>query len=258
MNFSETNNQNSQSEALIASLQHWWSLAGVDLDYGDQPEALLHQAAEPKPAVASPPVKSEMTVMETPSAFEENRDFPSDYTAFIEWLQKADNLIESQWAREFAVPSGSVEPEIMILSTMPEAKDRDAVHHFAPQSHQLLKNMMKALCVDLDKCFHTPLALGRPIDGQVDQQHWKPLVHRAKHLMKLVQPKRIILFGDTVSRAFFGEDLLTARKKKQFINHVSSKTEAIVTFHPRILLERPELKAEAWKDLQLLTRIAPQ
>ena len=259
MNFSEANNQDIQSEAMIASLQYWWSLAGVDLDYGDQPEALLkEEAAELKPALTSPSAKPYIAVKETSSAYEENRDYPSDFSAFMEWLQKADNLVESQWAREFAVPTGSLAPEIMILSAIPEAKDRDEVNHFTPQSHQLLQNMTKALGADLDKCFHTPLSLGRPIDGQIDQIYWEPLVHRAAHLINLVQPKRIILFGDTVSRAFFAEDLLTARKKKQFINHVSSKTEAIVTFHPRILLERPELKAEAWKDLQLLTRIAPQ
>ena len=258
MNFSEANNQNNQTEAIIASLQHWWSLAGVDLDYGDQPEALLQETAEPKPAVTSPPVKSELAVKEATAVYKENRDYPSNFPTFIEWLQKVDNLIELQWSREFAVPMGSVDPEVMILSAMPEAKDQDAVHHFAPQSHQLLRNMMKAIGADLDNCFHTPLALARPIDGQINQQFWGPLVHRAMHLINLVQPKRIILFGDTVSRAFFAEDLLTARKKKQFINHVSSKTEAIVTFHPRILLERPELKAEAWRDLQLLTRIATQ
>ena len=243
---------------MIASLQHWWSLAGVDLDYADHPEALLQEAAELRSTVNSPPVNSEIAVKETVVTYKENRGYPSDFKGFMEWLQKVDNLIESQWAREFAVPTGSLEPEIMILSAIPEAKNGDALDHFLTQSHQLLQNMLRALGVDLHKCFHTPLALGRPIDGQIDQQYWEPLVHRAVHLIDLVQPQRIILFGDTVSRAFFAEDLLTARKKKQFINHVSSKTEAIVTFHPRILLARPELKAEVWKDLQLLTRIAPQ
>ena len=35
-------------------------------------------------------------------------------------------------------------------------------------------------------------------------------------------------------------------------NHRSGQTGVVASFHPRLLLDRPALKAEAWKDLQLL------
>ncbi len=243
---------------MIASLQDWWALAGVDLDYGEEPVALLEKVTSPKAPAPAAQYVSDQTEQKKPSESAGKQDYPCEIEAFLDWLRKPENLIEAKWAREFVLPEGRVESEIMLISAMPEGKSQASIDHFTPNSHQLVQNMVKALGSELAQCFHSPLALGRPVDGQIADQYMAALLDRALHLISLVRPKRIILFGDTVSRVFFKEDLLTARKKKQFINHVSSKTEAIVTFHPRILLERPELKAEAWKDLQLLTRIATQ
>lgn len=239
---------------MIASLQHWWSLAGVDLDYADKPHSLLKAIDKPAPQISSNRPALPAEVKEEPLAFVAKQEFPTELEQFLQWLEKPEDLIETNWARSFVQPEGKVEPEYMILSAMPESK----AEHFSVKSQELVQNIVKALGTDLEHCFHTPLALGKPVDGRIPDQYLKMLVERALHLITLVKPKRIILFGDTVSRAFLGEDLLTARKKKQYINHNSSKTEAVVTFHPRILSERPELKTEAWKDLQQLIRIGAQ
>lgn len=37
------------------------------------------------------------------------------------------------------------------------------------------------------------------------------------------------------------------------LNHVGASV-AVASFHPQQLLERPQLKAEAWKDLQMLQK----
>ncbi|MEP2988923.1 MAG: uracil-DNA glycosylase family protein [Parasphingorhabdus sp.] len=258
MIFSEKNNANVPSSTDIASLQHWWSLAGVDLDYTEKPHSLLEETVQPKAVTIDDQPAAMTKVQEEPAVFEDAPDFPNEIGAFLQWLQKPGNLVEKNWAREFVIPEGQTEPKYMIISAMPETVNLGTASHFSQQSRDLVQNMLKALGVELEQCFHTPLALGRPVDGQIAKQYMKPLLNRVVHLISLIKPERIILLGDTVSHAFFGEDLLTARQKKQFINHSSSKTEAIVTFHPRILLTRPELKTEAWKDLQQLTRIGAQ
>lgn len=243
---------------MIASLQHWWSMAGVDLDYTQEPRSLSESPIMPKPdkSVSEPAFQGQ--VQESKTAFVDKQDFPEEIGDFLDWLRNPVNLVESNWAREFVFPEGPTEPELMIITAMPEGSIPKLSGQFSPKSRELVQNMMKALGTRLDQCFQTPLALGRPIDGRITEHHMTPLVDRALHLISLIKPKRIILFGDTVSRGFLKEDLLTARKKKQYINHISSKTEAIVTFHPRILLERPELKTKTWKDLQQLTRIGAQ
>ncbi len=258
MIFSEKNNANAPSSTDIASLQHWWSLAGVDLNYAETPDSLLKETIQPKAVTIDDQPASMAKLQEETAVFEDTPVFPNEIGAFLQWLQKPENLVEKSSAREFVVPEGQVEPKYMLVSAMPETVNQGVASHFSQNSSVLVQNMMKALGTELEQCFHFPLALGRPVDGRIAKHRMKPLLDRALHLIALIRPERIILFGDTVSHAFFGEDLLTARQKKQFINHSSSKTEAIVTFHPRILLARPELKTEAWKDLQQLTRIGAQ
>ena len=258
MIFSEHNTAKAPSFDEIASLQHWWSLAGVDVDYVEEPHSMLEEVVEKTPITSNPQAAQPSIVQEKPADFAINTNFPDEIDEFLKWMGQSKNLIESNWARKFVLPEGKIEPDYMIVSAMPEGHNHGNFSHFTPKSQELVGNIVKALGSEIEECFHTPLALGRPVDGQIANPNMKPLIDRFLHLITLVKPKQIILFGDTVSRALLAEDLLTARKKKQYINHLSSKTEAIVTFHPRILLARPELKTEAWKDLQQLTRIGAQ
>ena len=47
-------------------------------------------------------------------------------------------------------------------------------------------------------------------------------------------------------------EVLRARGSILSVNHGERQSMAVATFHPRLLLERPAQKADAWKDLQLL------
>ncbi len=180
----------------------------------------------------------------------------AEHQAFLDWLANDKNLIEAKWSRSRVLPEGILEPEIMTISALPE-KNRDGnVQLFSQDNQKLLNNMLAAIGADSQKSYMATIATSLPVDGRIDEQHWKALKIRLLHHIGLVRPKRIICFGDLAAKIIFGEDLLSARKNKQIINHGASKTETIVTFHPRILIERPLFKAEAWKDLQMLTRIS--
>ncbi|QJB68312.1 uracil-DNA glycosylase family protein [Parasphingorhabdus halotolerans] len=262
MNFSAPNNGGPSPQDLIASLQDWWALAGVDTNFVGEPMSLLEQGVKIE---RTPQMVSETAVSRLPRATEDapskaatavSENYPLELVAFVNQLSKPENLIEAQWARDFVLPKGNQNPEIMVIVAMPEAQGLANDSYYAPAERQLVLNMLKAIgCNELNSYF-SALSLGRTIDGRLDHSCFEMLKKRALHHIDLVDPKRIIVFGDTAARIFFDQDFLMARQKKQYINHVSSKTEAIATFHPRILLHRPELKADAWKDLQMLTRIA--
>ncbi|VWX57133.1 conserved hypothetical protein [Sphingorhabdus sp. 109] len=241
---------------MIASLQDWWSLAGVDLDYADRPAALL------APATIAPVQDLPQTATVTERVPEEARTpvqaepLPATYPEFLDWLANDRKLVESGWSKQRVMPQGDLEPEIMVISALPEKNRNGDVHLFNPDNRKLLEKMLTAIGCDSGQSYLANIALSLSYDGRIDEQHWPVLKNRLLHHIGLVRPHRIICFGDLAAKIIFGQDLLTARKNKQFINHSSSQTEAIVTFHPRILIERPLFKAEAWKDLQMLTRIS--
>ena len=256
MNFISAPTANPSTESMIESLQHWWSLAGVELDYEDQPSALLADELVipakpvPSPLVATEPAPAEI---ETPV---QNEQLPSGYDDFIAWLAKDPGLVEAGWSRHRVLPQGKLKPEVMVICALPEKNRNGDAELFNSDNQKLLEKMLAAIGCDSEQSYRASIALSLPVDGRIDERHWPTLKKRLLHHIGLVDPRRIICFGDLAAKIIFGEDMLTARKNKQFINHDTSKTEAIVTFHPRILIERPLFKAEAWKDLQMLTRIS--
>ena len=241
---------------MIQSLQHWWSLAGVELDYADQPSALLaDEPVRPAQPAAAPRVATEPVPAATETPVR-NEPLPSDHDGFMAWLAGDQGLLEASWSKQRVLPRGALTPEVMLVCGLPEKNGNGEARLFNPDNQKLLDKMLLAIGCDSEQSYIASIAVAVPADGRIDEQHWPSLKSRLFHHVGLVRPKRIICFGDLAARIIFGEDMLTARKNKQFINHDSSQTEAIVTFHPRILIERPLFKAEAWKDLQMLTRIS--
>lgn len=256
MNLISAPTTNPSAESMIHSLQDWWSLAGVELDYADQPAALLAVETISRAKEAPPTATVTERVPEQAKRPVQDEPLPAAYPDFLEWLANGDSLIETSWSKQKVSPQGALEPEIMVISALPEKNRNGEVQLFNPDNQKLLEKMLAAIGCDSQQSYLANIAVSIPYDGRIDEQHWPTFKKRLLHHIALVRPKRVICLGDMAAKILFGEDLLTARKNKQFINHSSSKTEAIVTFHPRILIERPLFKAEAWKDLQMLTRIS--
>ena len=241
---------------MIESLQHWWALAGVDQDYEDQPSALLvDEPVIPARPASAPLVATEPVAKATEAPIQEG-PLPSGYDDFIAWLATDPGLPEAGWSKQRVMPEGTLAPEVMVVCGLPEKNRNGEARLFNPDNRKLLDKMLLAIGCESEQSYIASLAVAVPAEGRIDEKYWKSLKNRLFHHVGLVRPKRIICFGDLAAKIIFGEDMLTARKNKQFINHESSQTEAIVTFHPRILIERPLFKAEAWKDLQMLTRIS--
>lgn len=241
---------------MIYSLQNWWSLAGVDLDYTDQPSALLAEEQVISAKVAAPAAAATAPAPAADSAPVRDEVLPPAHADFLAWLASDENLVEAGWSKTRVQPQGVLDPEVMVISALPEKSRHGDVQLFNPDNQKLLEKMLSAIGCDSGQSYLTNIAISLPVDGRIDEIYWPGLKSRLLHHIGLVRPKRVICFGDLAAKILFGKDLLTARKNKQFINHGASKTEAIVTFHPRILIERPLFKAEAWKDLQMLTRIS--
>ncbi|MEP2104047.1 MAG: uracil-DNA glycosylase family protein [Parasphingorhabdus sp.] len=262
MNFSTPAPAESTPAEQIESLRDWWSLAGVDLHYNSEPASLLEETApatlpvEQKLIESIAPTESKpQSAQESTSVESCSENYPKQHDQFLAWLSVPEKLVEARWSQNHVLPTGVIEPEIMVIVGMPEQGSLAQNSLFSEKSAALLANMLKAIGCDSEKTYSASVSLGRSFDGRIDPQYHDALKKRMLHHIGLVRPQRLIFFGDTPSGLFFNENLLTARKNKQFVNHSSYKIEAIATFHPRILIERPEFKAEAWKDLQLLTRI---
>ena len=235
------------------SYLNWWQLAGVDYNYIDEPQSFLTPLT-PMPSVD---VAADSRAPAAPASKNEPRKLgtlPDTLDAFNDWLATTPALPGLHWSQHRILPRGKADSGIMVISDCPDGADFEQRQLFSGTGGKLLAAMLAAIDIKLDDVLLTPLSYTRPPGGRIDPDNGKLLTAIMQHHIKLVQPKRILLLGDKTSRALAAMDLREARGWLRNVNYDGGTVPAVVTFHPRFLLERPQFKREAWEDLKMFKR----
>lgn len=243
-----------RAEALIdreaaASLIRWWREAGVDTLVRDEPcdwlapPAAARVATEPPRSVGSAPTP------QSPAA----AGLPATLDALLAWMRESADVPEARWGRTRILPAGDPQSGLMILIDAPDQGDAEAGMLMAGEMGALFDKMLAAIERDRASIWLAPFATVRPV-GRVPQDAAARLAEIARHHIGLVAPKRLLIMGDAPNRILLGTEVMAARGVLHSINLGAAKVEAVSTFHPRLLLQRPAYKAQAWKDLQLLMK----
>ena len=121
----------------------WWRDAGVDFDFTDEIEPLL--AGDAKPAAPTTSPRKEPEAEKPPEPKINTGDLPDTLAGFRDWWVGPDNPFAQGHTPRIA-PIGVESAPIMVLTTMPEIDDRDALLS-GPQG-KLLGNVLRAIGVD--------------------------------------------------------------------------------------------------------------
>ncbi|CUS45633.1 MAG: uracil-DNA glycosylase [Pseudomonadota bacterium] len=234
-----------------ASALEWWRDAGVDASIDESPRDWLAPVEPPKPvrrvqAVAAAPVVA--------------RPLPSTLAAFEAW-RLGPEAPEADWPGQPLAAQGPSSSNIMVLIDLPEREDADSGILMSGPAGRLFDRMLAAIGRDRGSIYLVPVCASRPVAGRVAPEIEERLNQVARHHVLLAAPKRLLLLGNAPSRALLGADAARMRGSLHGINLGGGKgppgdndvaTQAVASFHPRFLIERPAAKAEAWKDLQML------
>ena len=227
-----------------ASLIRWWRDAGVDTFVEDEARDWLTTRPTQIAAAASQPAAiSKPALLPVPVA-----ELPPTLPALLDWLRDSPDVPEARWGRTRVLPAGDPQSELMILIDAPDAGEL-----MSGETGALFDKMLTAIGRDRASIWLAPFATIRPV-GRVPQDALRRLTAIARHQIGLVAPKRLLIMGDTPSRALLGTEVIPARGEFHSLNLGAATVEAVATYHPRLLLERPACKAQAWKDLQLLMK----
>jgi len=232
--------QHTDWRAEIASTLDWWRDAGVDTIVGEAPFDWL--APEP----AKPAAVQERATVPTLA-------MPGELTAFLAW-RSGPEAPEQGWARHVLAPAGAAGQDLLVVTDMPDPADETDGALLSGAAGKLFDNMLAAIGRDRGSVGLTALALARPRGGRLPDAAAEQLTAILRHHLALAAPKRVLLLGNAVSRALLSLDCLKARGTLHVVNHGGGTSAEVASLHPRLLLERPQQKAEAWKDLQLLIR----
>jgi DNA polymerase len=175
---------------------------------------------------------------------------PANLREFEAWRISAA-APDGGWNTPIA-PQGHAGSGLMVLVDMPEREDASTGQLLSGEPGRLFDRMLAAIGRDRQSIYLASLAVARPLSGQVAAEAQDRLAEIARHHIALVRPKRVLLLGDAVSRAVLGTGMAAARQSLHLLNHAGGQSEVVASFHPRLLLDRPAYKAEAWRDLQMV------
>jgi uracil-DNA glycosylase family 4 len=241
-------NQNYDWHSAAASTLDWWIDAGVDASIDETPRDWLAAivAAPPPRSAASAPA----TVGVAPVPI-----LPTTLDAFLAW-RAGDEAPEATWPGAMLAAQGPVDAPLLVLVDMPEREDAESGVLLGGAAGRLFDRMLAAIGQSRGSIHLVALCAKRPVAGRIAPEIEERLGEIARHHIALVAPKRVLLLGNAPSRALLGADAAPARESLRVVNltggNKAGTVEAVASFHPRFLLERPAQKAEAWRDLQML------
>jgi uracil-DNA glycosylase len=245
---------NNQTQ-LVQSMLAWWRDAGVDYVTDGEPMNWL------SPEIAAPvvgrfveaPVVTQPVIAPSPAA-PPVQAWPDDLAILKAMIRDRAGLPGLAYGGACAAPIGEAGATAMVIGDFPEEEEIAIGQFGAGPVAKLLSNMLFAAQIIPDLTYTTALAHSRPATGALPKADLTNLAAFARHQIGLVKPKIIILFGSAACEALLGAELMNARGRLEIINHSDRNTAAVATFHPRTLMAQPQLKAQAWKDLQMVVR----
>jgi uracil-DNA glycosylase len=246
-----------QTAGIASSLVDWWEMAGVEYLVEDEAvDWLAPKEAETAPSATA--ITSQTSISEPEQIITRpeisSSDWPADITALQAMIAGGLSLPGNIYGGKSAAPVGPVNPQLMIISDIPDIEEIEIGRFGTGGAGRLLSNMVGAIGYNLADCYLGALATTRPATGELPEDDYSTLAAFALHQINLVNPQRVLILGSAACRALLGADLMDARDVKSNINHIVGKKAATPTFHPRTLLARPILKAQAWKDLQMVAK----
>jgi DNA polymerase len=224
--------------AEAASALEWWRDAGVDVLVDD---AVRDWFAAPPAKVAAP----------APDAAPAAPALPATLAELAAW-RLGPEAPEAGWSGVSLAASGPVDARVMVLVDCPEREDGDAGALLSGAAGRLFDRMLAAIGLSRETVHVAAVCARRPAAGRMPRDVAVRLGEVARHLVELTAPERLLLLGDATSRAILAAERVDIRGSLQPFNHRSGQTMVVASHHPRLLLERPALKAESWRDLQLL------
>lgn len=224
--------------AEAASALEWWRDAGVDVLVADE---VRDWFAVPAPApVAAEPVPAAAAL-------------PDTLAALAAW-RLGPEAPEAGWSGVSLAASGPEDARIMVLIDCPEREDGDAGALLSGAAGRLFDRMLAAIGLTRDEVHLAAVCARRPAAGRMPRDVEARLGAVARHLVEIAGPERLLLLGDATSRAVLEAERAQLRGALHPFNHRSGRSLVVASHHPRLLLERPALKAESWRDLQLLIK----
>ena len=233
--------ENASNDArAAASALAWWLESGVDVAVQDEPRNWFAPSSPSTPPTIGP---------STPAADVVREPLPETLDLFRDWLARAPDLPLASPGAPRILPKGGETPAIMLIADAPGIEEEAAAAPVAGASAELMERMLRAIGLSTERAYVSPIACFHSPGQRIDAVQLEACAEIARHQIRLLKPPLLLLLGQAPTRALLGKSLRDARGHVHRIEGVRT----VATFHPRHLLAQRIEKAQAWRDLMLLT-----
>ena len=168
-------------------------------------------------------------------------------------INSIDNCNLKDNSKNLIMGDGNINSPIMLVGESPGEVEDASGHSFQGEVGSLLKKMLSAINIEMNKIYSTySINFRPPEDRKPTTQEIKRYSIFLKEHISIINPKIVILMGGTAMEAVTG---LSGRvssergKWKEII--LNNKTlPLMVTFNPSYLIRFPENKKYSWEDLK--------
>ena len=160
-------------------------------------------------------------------------------------------------ATNLIMGDGDIDSPVMIIGEAPGEIEDKSGHSFQGESGSLLKKMLDAINIKIEKVYATySLNYRTPEDRKPTTQEIKRYSIFLKKHISIINPKIIVLMGSTAMEAVTGlnNKISNERGKWKEIILKNKTLPIMITFSPSYLIRFPENKKYSWEDLKKIKK----
>ena len=194
----------------------------------------------------------------------EEIDNENNYQNKIEKLSELKSKINSiencnlkDNSKNLILGDGNIKSPIMIIGETPGEAEDDCGFSFQGEVGPLLKKMLLAIDLDINKIYKTySINFRTPEDRKPTTKEIKRYSPFLKDHISIIDPKIIILMGSTAMESIINSNnkISVERGKWKEIILKSKTYPLMITYSPSYLLRYPENKKYSWEDLKKIKK----
>ena len=237
------NGGNSSLAEQFAAALDWWREAGVDSNFADSPHGWIAPQVEAEPD-ERPLTKATPKPEPALPAEIDRSTWPDNLAAFAPWWLSEPCLDGGQLAGRVA-PLGKKGAEVMVLVAEPEREDTNELLS-GPQG-RLLAAMLSTMGQTPESAYIASVLPRHTPHADWSEAAARGMGELASHHVKLVAPKRLIVFGSSIL-SLLGHDPANFPAGAGEFQHGGTTLPMLAARDLAVLLERPRWKAGFWQN----------
>ena len=184
---------------------------------------------------------------------DENQDKYSQLLKLKEQINSIENCNLKDNSKNLIIGDGNINSSIMLIGEAPGETEDKSGHSFQGDVGLLLKKMLLAINIKIEKVYLTySINFRPPEDRKPTSYEIKRYSVFLKEHISIIDPKIIILMGSTAMEAVTGFNgrISNERGKWKEIILKNKVFPLMITFSPSYLIRYPENKKYSWEDLK--------